>query len=65
MIDRADYTDHRMKAAQATNQSNRGFDFRPSDEPPLWFKALAEVFRPRSIILLAVVAGVLSLFWIA
>jgi len=27
--------------------------------------AIAEVFRPRSIILLAVVAGVLSLFWIA
>ena len=36
-----------------------------SDEPPLWFKALAEVLRPRSIILLAVMAGVLSLFWIA
>jgi hypothetical protein len=27
--------------------------------------AIAEVFRPRSIILLAVVAGALSLFWIA
>jgi hypothetical protein len=27
--------------------------------------ALAEVLRPRSIIILAVVAGVLSLFWIA
>jgi len=27
-------------------------------------RALAEVFRPRSLILLAVVAGVLSLFWI-
>ena len=65
MFDRADYTDHRMKAAQATNQSNRGFDFRPCDEPPLWFKAVAEVLRPRSLILLAVMAGVLSLFWIA
>ncbi len=65
MIDRADYTDHRMKAAQATNQSNRGFDFRPSDEPPLWFKAIAEVLRPRSLIILAALAGVISLFWIA
>lgn len=65
MIDRTEYVCHRMKAAQATNQSNRGFDFRPSDEPPLWLRALAEVFRPRSLILLAVVAGVLSLFWIA
>jgi len=26
--------------------------------------ALAEVFRPRSIILLAVVAGVVSLWWL-
>ncbi len=65
MIDRADYTDHRMKAAQATNQSNRGFDFRPSDEPPIWFRAVAEVLRPRSLIILAAMAGVISLFWIA
>ena len=62
MIDRADYTDHRMKAAQATNQSNRGFDFRPCDEPPLWFKAVAEVLRPRSIIILLALAGVISLW---
>lgn len=27
-------------------------------------RALAEVFRPRSIILLAVVAGVISLWWL-
>jgi hypothetical protein len=63
MIDRADYTDHRMKAAQATNQSNRGFDFRPSDEPPMWLKAVAEVLRPRSLIILAAMAGVISLWW--
>jgi hypothetical protein len=31
----------------------------------LTLRALAEVFRPRSLILLAVVAGVVSLFWIA
>ena len=64
MIDRSDYTDHRMKTAQATNQSNRGFDFRPSDEPPLWFKAVAEVLRPRSIIILLALAGVISLWFI-
>jgi hypothetical protein len=63
MIDRADYTDHRMKAAQATNQSNRGFDFRPCDEPPLWFKAVAEVLRPRSLIILLALAGCISLWW--
>jgi hypothetical protein len=63
MIDRADYTDHRMKAAQATNQSNRGFDFRPCDEPPLWFRAIAEVLRPRSIIILLALAGCVSLWW--
>lgn len=65
MIDRAEYVCHRMKAAQATNQSNRGFDFRPSDEPPIWFRALAEVLRPRSLVILAITAGVLSLFWIS
>ena len=64
MIDRAEYTDHRMKAAQATNQSNRGFDFRPSDEPPLWLKAVAEVLRPRSLIILLAMAGVVSLWFI-
>ncbi len=65
MIDRSDYVCHRMKAAQATNQSNRGFDFRPSDEPHIAFRAVAEVLRPRSLIILAVLAGVISLFWIA
>ena len=64
MHDRSDYVDHRMNAAQATNQSNRGFDFRPSDEPPLWFRAVAEVLRPRSIIILLALAGVISLWWL-
>jgi hypothetical protein len=53
-----------MKAAQATNQSNRGFDFRPSDEPPLWFRAIAEILRPRSIIILLALAGVISLWFL-
>jgi len=66
MIDRSDYTDHRRHAAMMTDQaSHRGWDFRAADEPPIWFRALAEVFRPRSLFLLAVVAGVVSLFWIA
>jgi hypothetical protein len=64
MIDRSDYVCHRMKAAQATNQSSRGFDFRPSDEPPMWLRAVAEVLRPRSIIILAAMAGVISLWFL-
>ena len=64
MIDRAEYTDHRMKAAQATNQSNRGFDFRPSDEPPMWFRAVAEVLRPRSIVIIAVIAITGAVWWL-
>jgi hypothetical protein len=43
--------------------SHRGWDFRPSDEPPLWFRAVAEVLRPRSIIILLALAGVISLWW--
>ena len=64
MIDRAEYTDHRMKAAQATNQSNRGFDFRPSDEVPMWVRAVAEVLRPRSIVIIAVIAITGAVWWI-
>jgi hypothetical protein len=57
--------DARRFAAMQTDQgSHHGWDFRPSDEPPVWAMALAEVLRPRSIILLAVMAGVLSLFWL-
>jgi hypothetical protein len=63
MIDRSDYVCHRMKAAQATNQSSRGFDFRPSDEPHIAIRAVAEVLRPRSLIILAAMAGVISLWW--
>jgi len=44
--------------------SHRGWDFRAADEPPLWFRALAEVLRPRSIIIRAVMAGVGSLWWL-
>ena len=64
MIDHHTHVCHRMKAAQATNQSNRGFDFRPSDDVPLWFRAVAEVLRPRNIISLLALAGVVSLWFI-
>ena len=64
MNDRSDYTDHRMIAAQATSQSRRGFDFRPSDEPPIWLRAVAEVLRPRSLIILAAMAGVIALWFL-
>jgi len=66
MIDMQDPRDHRRVAAMQTDQgSSRGWDFRPSDEPPMWFRAVAEVLRPRSIIILLALAGVVSLFWIS
>jgi hypothetical protein len=65
MIDMQDPRDHRRVAAMSTDQaSHRGWDFRPSDEPPLWFKAVAEVLRPRSIIILLALAGCISLWWL-
>jgi hypothetical protein len=65
MIDMQDPRDHRRVAAMTTDQaSHRGWDFRPSDEPPLWFKAVAEVLRPRSIIILLALAGCVSLWWL-
>ena len=64
MIDHHTHVCHRMKAAQATNQSNRGFDFRPSDEVPLWLRAVAEVLRPRSIVIIAVIAITGAVWWL-
>jgi hypothetical protein len=68
MIDRTDFTDHRMTAAQATGNRDaayRGWDFsRAVDEPHIAFRALSECFRIRSLIIFAVMGGVLSLFWI-
>jgi hypothetical protein len=66
MIDRAEHTDHRRNAAMMTDHgSSRGWDFRPSDEPHIAFRAVAEVLRPRSLIILLALAGVISLFWIS
>ena len=65
MIDRADYTDHRMNAAQATNQSNRGWDFsRAVDDGPLWLRALEECFRVRSLVIFAVIGAVASVWFL-
>ena len=65
MIDMQDPRDHRRVAAMTTDQaSHRGWDFRPSDDVPLWFRAVAEVLRPRSIIILLALAGVISLWWL-
>ncbi len=65
MIDMQDPRDHRRVAAMTTDQaSHRGWDFRPSDEPPMWFRAVAEVLRPRSIIILLALAGCISLWWL-
>jgi hypothetical protein len=59
-----DPRDHRRVAAMTTNQSTRGWDFRPSDEVPIWLRAVAEVLRPRSIIILLAMAGVVSLWFL-
>jgi hypothetical protein len=60
-----DPRDHRRVAAMTTDQaSHRGWDFRDDDLPPLWARALAETLRPRSLVILAIVAGVASLLWV-
>ena len=65
MIDMQDPRDHRRVAAMSTDQaSHRGWDFRPSDEVPLWVRAVAEVLRPRSLVILLALAGVISLWWL-
>ena len=65
MIDMQDPRDHRRVAAMTTDQaSHRGWDFRPSDEVPLWVRAVAEVLRPRSLVILLALAGVISLWWL-
>lgn len=67
MIDSHDLRrDPRRHAAMMTDQgSHRGWCFdRAVDESPIWIRALAETFRPRSIILLAVIAGVCSLWFL-
>ncbi len=54
----------RLAAMETDSGSSRGWDFRPSDEPPIWLRAVAEVLRPRSIIILAVLAGTIALWWL-
>jgi len=68
MLDKSAYTDHRMIAAQSTGcrqAASRGWNFdRAVDESPMWIRALVEISRPRSIILLAVIAGVCAVWWL-
>ena len=66
MDDRPTFTDHRREAAMATNQSNgRGYAFdRMIDESPLWLRARAEICRPRSLFLFAVIGAVMSLWFL-
>jgi len=59
-----DPRDHRRVAAMQTSQSERGWDFRHTDETPLPARALAEILRPRSLVILAVIAGVSCLWWL-
>jgi hypothetical protein len=54
----------RLAAMETDSGSSRGWDFRPSDEPHIAIRAVAEVLRPRSIIILAAMAGVISLWFL-
>jgi hypothetical protein len=61
-----DHLDHHRREAMKTNHGGgRGWDFRRIDEPPMAVRVAAEVLRPRSIVILAVMVGVMSLFWIS
>ena len=65
MIDMQDPRDHRRVAAMSTDQaSHRGWDFRPFEEPHIALRAVAEVLRPRSLIILLALAGCISLWWL-
>jgi hypothetical protein len=65
MNDRHKFQDHRMAAAQSTNQSNgRGYFFPATDAPPMWLRAISECFRIRSLIIFAVMGGVVALWWL-
>jgi len=59
-----DPRDHRRVAAMQTSQSDRGWDFRPADEVPMWFRALAEVFRPRSLFVFLIIGAVGAVWWL-
>ncbi len=55
-----DPRDHRRCAAMRTDQaSHRGWDFRPMP-----VRAAFEILRPRSLIIFAILAGVVSLWWL-
>jgi hypothetical protein len=68
MIDHHEYVCHRMVAAKDTGDRDapyRGWDFsRAVDESPLWIRALSECFRIRSLIIFAVMGGVVALWWL-
>jgi len=66
MIDTHTHRDHRREAAMATDQgSSRGWNFDAAvDEGPLWLRALPECFRIRSLIIFAVMGGVVALWWL-
>ena len=68
MNDQTPYRDHRMTAAQATGARHaayRGWDFSCAvDDGPLWIRALAEICRPRSLVILAVMAVTVAVWWL-
>ena len=65
MRDTHTFQDHRMNAAKATSQSNRGWNFDQAvDDGPIWLRALAEICRPRSLVILAVMAVTVAVWWL-
>jgi hypothetical protein len=68
MDDRSTFTDHRREAAMATGDTDasyRGWDFSNAvDDVPMVIRALAEICRPRSLVIFAVIGAVASVwFW--
>lgn len=68
MIDTHTHRDHRREAAMATGDTDaayRGWDFSSAvDDVPMAIRVLAEICRPRSLVIFAVIAGVVSLWWL-
>lgn len=62
------HTDHRMEDAQRSNQGKgRGYGFFPDDpmrDTPMIYRAVEEAFRVRSLVIFAVIAAVISVWWL-
>jgi hypothetical protein len=68
MDDRSTFTDHRREAAMATGDTDasyRGWDFSNAvDDVPMVIRALAEICRPRSLVIFAVIGAVCAAWFL-